>query len=77
MDLDNEITITWNANENIWFDSIVIATNVISNIWEYVLGADRLAWIGVGRGGCYAMGFFSKQYVNAEFSRKNIFASKM
>jgi hypothetical protein len=36
--LSLEIMITWTANENIWYDSILIATNVISNTLEYVYG---------------------------------------
>jgi hypothetical protein len=36
--------ITWTINDNMWYDSILIATNVISNTLEYVLGTDRLTW---------------------------------
>jgi hypothetical protein len=58
LDLDNEIMKTWTGNENIWYDSILIATNVISNTLEYVLGTDRFTWKGVRRGRWYAMVFY-------------------
>jgi hypothetical protein len=55
--------ITWTANENIWYVSILTATNVISNTLEYALGIDRLTWKGVGRErGCYAMVFSYKTF---------------
>ena len=68
--------ITWTANENIWYDSILIATNVISNTLEYVLETDRLAWKGVGREGGVMLWFFPKRYFDAEFSRKNYFCKQ-
>ena len=65
--------ITWTVNENIRYDSILIATNVISNILEYVLGTDRLTWKGVG---VVMLWFFPKKYFDAEFSRKNYFCKQ-
>jgi hypothetical protein len=62
LDLDNKIMITWTVNENIRYDSILIATNVISNILEYVLGTDRLTWKGVG---VVMVWFFPKKYFDA------------
>jgi hypothetical protein len=44
LELDNNIMITWTVNENIRYDSILIATNVISNTLEYFLGTHRLTW---------------------------------
>ena len=75
MGLDKEIMITSTANENIWYDSILIATNVIWNTLEYVLGTDHLTWKGVGRGLCY--GFFRKNILMLNFQEKTVFASKM
>ena len=76
MDLENEIMITWTANENIWYDSVLIATNVISNTLEYVLGTACLTWKGVGRGVlCY--GLFLKIILMLKFQEITIFASKM
>jgi hypothetical protein len=73
LDLENEIMIPWTANENIWYDSVLIATNVISNTLEYALGTDRLTWKGVGRGGGGGGGgvmlwFVPKNYSDARFS---------
>ena len=76
LDLDNEIMITWTANENILYDSIHIATNVISNTWEYVLGTDCLTWKGVGRGRGVCYVFFLQKYFDAELSRKKHFCKQ-
>jgi len=58
------------------YDSILIATNVISNTLEYVLGTDRLTWKGLGRGR-FMLWFFPKNILMLNFQEKTIFASKM
>ena len=77
LELDNNIMITWTVNENIRYDSILIATNVISNTLEYFLGTHRLTWKWVGRLGLLCNGFFLKNILILNFQEKNIFASKM
>ena len=74
MGLDKEIMITSTANENIWYDSVLIATNVISNTLEHVLGTACLTWKGVGRG--VMLWFVPKNYFDAEFSRNNYFCKQ-
>jgi len=73
LDLDNEI-ITWTANENIWNDSIFIATNVISNTLQHGFMNRpfnlKRDWVG------HAMVFFLTQYFCAELSRKNCFCKQ-
>ena len=71
LDLDNEIMITWTANENIWYDFILIAINVISNTLEYVLGTTCFTWKRVGRGVCYV--FFIRNILIQNFQGKTIF----
>ena len=77
LDLDNNIMITWTVNENIRYDSILIARNVISNTLEYFLGTHRLSWKWVGRLGWLCYGFFLKNILMLNFQEKTIFASKM